>query len=55
MWGRRLWRQTLLGAEATTTINRKDFNVNLNMPLDGGSFLVGDKVDITLTIEAVRA
>jgi polyisoprenoid-binding protein YceI len=45
---------TLLGAEATTSINRKDFNVNFNIPLDGGSFVIGDKVDITLTIEAVR-
>jgi len=47
--------QLRLGAEASTSINRKDFDVNWNMPLDGGKYLVGDKVDITLAIEAVQA
>ena len=47
--------QVVLGAEATTTINRHDFNVNWNMPMDGGRFLVGPKVDIILSIEAVPA
>ncbi len=37
------------------TINRHDFNVNWNMPMDGGRFLVGPKIDITLSIEAVAA
>ena len=45
----------VLGAEASTTINRKDFNVNFNVPLDGGKLLIGDKVEITLGIEAPRA
>ncbi|HEY5784028.1 MAG TPA: YceI family protein, partial [Microlunatus sp.] len=44
-----------LGAEAHTSIDRKDFNVTFNVPLDGGKLLIGDKVDITLAIEAVRA
>ena len=47
--------KTVLGAEATTTINRHDFNVNWNMPLDGGRYLVGPKIDIHLSIEAVPA
>ena len=46
---------TRLGAEAHTSIDRKDFNVTFNVPLDGGKLLIGDKVDITLAIEAVRA
>lgn len=46
---------TRLGAEATTSIDRKDFNVTFNVPLDGGKLLIGDKVDITLAIEAVQA
>lgn len=45
---------TRLGAEATTSINRHDFKVDFNIPLDGGKFLIGDKVDITLTVEAVQ-
>ncbi|HZA71623.1 MAG TPA: YceI family protein [Propionibacteriaceae bacterium] len=46
---------TVLGAEATTTIDRHDYNVNWNMPLDGGRLLVGPKIDITLSVEAVPA
>lgn len=45
--------KTVLGAEATTTIDRHDYNVNWNMPLDGGRLLVGPKIDITLSVEAV--
>ena len=47
--------RTVLGAEATTTINRHDFKVDWNMPLDGGRFLVGPKIDISLSVEAVQA
>jgi polyisoprenoid-binding protein YceI len=46
---------TRLGAEAHTSIDRRDFNVTFNVPLDGGKLLIGDKVDITLAIEAVKA
>jgi len=46
---------TRLGAEASTTINRKDFGIDFNVPLDGGKLLIGDKVDIHLAVEAVRA
>jgi polyisoprenoid-binding protein YceI len=46
---------TRIGAEATTSISRKDYNVDFNIPLDGGKFLIGDKIDISLAIEAVKA
>ena len=46
---------TRLGAEASTSISRKDYGVDFNVPLDGGKLLIGDKVDITLAIEAVKA
>jgi polyisoprenoid-binding protein YceI len=49
------YRNVRIGAEATTSINRKDYDVNWNLPLDGGKYLVGDKVDITLAVEAVKA
>ena len=45
---------TRLGAEAHTSIDRRDFNVTFNVPLGGGKLLIGDKVDITLAIEAVK-
>ena len=47
--------RTVLGAEATTTINRHDFKVDWNMPLDGGRLLLGPKIEINLSVEAVRA
>ena len=44
---------TRLGAEASTSISRKDYGVDFNVPLEGGKLLIGDKIDITLAIEAV--
>ncbi|MGV9857780.1 YceI family protein [Gordonia sp. NPDC003425] len=40
------------GFEAGTVINRKDFGIDIEMPLEGGGVVVGDKVTITLEIEA---
>lgn len=42
------------GFEATTVIKRKDFGITIDMPLDGGGAAVGDKIALTLDIEAVR-
>lgn len=47
------WGNQRIGFEATTEINRKDFGVDFNIPLDGGKLLVGDKVSITLSVQAV--
>jgi polyisoprenoid-binding protein YceI len=44
---------TRIGFEATTEINRKDYGVDFNIPLDGGKLLVGDKVSIVLSSQAV--
>ena len=44
---------TRAGFSATNTISRSDFGVDISMPLDGGGVVVGDKVTITLEIEAV--
>ncbi|MGB3303886.1 YceI family protein [Gordonia sp. (in: high G+C Gram-positive bacteria)] len=43
------------GFEATTVINRKDFGIDIEMPLETGGTVVGDKITITLEIEATRA
>lgn len=40
------------GFEATTKINRNDFGVSWNAPLETGGVLVGDEVTITLDIQA---
>jgi polyisoprenoid-binding protein YceI len=42
------------GFTATAHINRRDFGIDLNMPMDGGGVVIGDKVSISLEIEAVR-
>ena len=42
------------GFEATTTIDRKDFNIVWNKTLDQGGTMLGDDVAITIGIEAVR-
>jgi polyisoprenoid-binding protein YceI len=47
------WGGQRIGFEATTVINRKDFGVDFNIPLDGGKLLVGDKINITLSVQAV--
>ncbi len=48
------WGNQRLGFEASTVINRKDWGVDFNIPLDGGRVLVGDKVNIHLAVQAVR-
>jgi polyisoprenoid-binding protein YceI len=47
------WGNQRVGFEASTVINRKDFGVTFNIPLDGGKVMVGDKVNIHLAVEAV--
>ena len=42
------------GFEATTTINRKDFGIDIEMPLEGGGVVVGDKVQVTLESSSTR-
>lgn len=46
--------KTRAGASATTTINRKDFGVSFNQPMEAGGVLVGDDVAITIEVEAVK-
>lgn len=44
---------TRAGFSATTEISRKDFGVDIDMPMDGGGVVIGDKISISLEIEAV--
>ena len=41
------------GFSAKTEISRKEFGVDIDMPMDGGGVVVGDKISIELEIEAV--
>ena len=46
---------TRVGYEATTEISRKAFGVDFQIPLDGGKVLVGDKVNVVLSVQAILA
>jgi polyisoprenoid-binding protein YceI len=41
------------GFSAKTSISRKAYGVDIDMPMDGGGVVVGDKIDVELEIEAV--
>ena len=41
------------GFSATTVISRSDFGVSINLPMEGGGVVVGDKVQVSLELEAV--
>jgi polyisoprenoid-binding protein YceI len=49
------WGNTKAGFEATTEINRKDWNLNWNVALEGGGVLVSEKIKINLDIQLLKA
>ncbi len=42
------------GFEATVVLSRKDFDISFDAPLETGGTVVGDKVTVTLEIEALK-
>jgi len=42
------------GFTATGEINRRDYGIDITMPLDGGGVVVGDKVKLVLDIELAQ-
>ena len=44
-----------LGLEGTTTINRKEWGVTWNAPLEAGGVLVSEKVTLEFEVSAVRS
>ena len=49
------WGGTRAGFSASLEINRKDYGVEFNAPIEGGGVLVGEKVKIDLEVEAILA
>ena len=49
------WGGERAGFAATTTLDRREFGLGWNKVLEAGGVLVGDKVELTLEIEAVKA
>ena len=48
------WGNVRAGVEATTKINRKDFGLVWNALIEGGGFVVGDEVSVTIEAELVQ-
>ena len=48
------WGNERLGFTIHTTLDRKDYGIVWNKVLDDGSVLLGNEVDVTIHIEAVR-
>ncbi|MDQ6783591.1 MAG: YceI family protein [Actinomycetota bacterium] len=47
------WGGVRSGFSAVTEISRKEFGIDIDMPLDGGGVVVGDKIKVILEVEAV--
>jgi polyisoprenoid-binding protein YceI len=53
--GKDPWGGERAGFSAATTLDRRDFGITFNKALDQGGVLVGDKVELTLEVEALKA
>ena len=49
------WGGQRAGFSAKTAISRKEFGLHWNVALEAGGVVVGDKIEITIEIEAIRA
>ena len=43
-----------VGVTATTTLNRHDFGVSWSRTMDGGGYVVGDDVKVTIELELIK-
>lgn len=48
------WGKTVAGFSAHTTINRKEWNLNWNVALEAGGWLVGEEIDISVGLELIK-
>jgi len=48
------WGGTRAGFSATATVNRKDWGIEWNAPLETGGVLVGEKVVIELDVQLIK-
>jgi polyisoprenoid-binding protein YceI len=48
------WGTTSAGFSATTKINRKDWDLNWNVALETGGWLVSDQITISIEVELVK-
>jgi polyisoprenoid-binding protein YceI len=48
------WGQQVGGFEASTSLNRKDFNLNWNVALEAGGVMVGEHIKVEIDLEAAK-
>ena len=48
------WGNTKAGFKATTVVNRKDFGIVYNTTLETGGLLIGEDVEITISVEMAK-
>ena len=53
--GKDPWGNDRIAFSATTSVNRKDFGLTWNQALETGGVLVGEKIEIALDVQAVKA
>ncbi len=49
------WGNTRIGLEASTIINRQDFEIKWSKSMDGGGLVVGDEVEIIIKAEFIQS
>lgn len=47
------WGGTRIGVEATGELSRKDFGIDFNIPVQGDKLMIGDRIALAITAEAV--
>jgi polyisoprenoid-binding protein YceI len=50
--GKDPWGNEKMGFETSTTLNRQDYGISWNKTLDQGGVLVGDEVEVQVSVEA---
>ena len=53
--GKDPWGNERIGFQAETSVSRKDFGLSWNQALEAGGVLVGDKVEISIDAQGVKA
>lgn len=49
------WGNQRIGFQVTTSLNRKDFGLNWNQVMEAGGVLVGEQIEISIDVQAVKA
>jgi polyisoprenoid-binding protein YceI len=53
--GKDPWGNERVGFSATAAVDRTEFGLNFNQVLETGGVLVGNKVDIDIDLQAIKA